>query len=154
MLSIDRIKFAQLFVFLSIVSIVCCGALIILHFKRDLFISLSIWKLIIISIAITAPILLLNMTLLISGNKYTPANKVRDFKINEESTAELMYVGAFLTSGILYGALGGAYFRSEDLKYFICSLAIGEIIFAIIIIICIRVFKRYFFYWKEQPPQI
>jgi hypothetical protein len=73
--------------------------------------------------------------------------------MSEESTSELMYVGSLFTSTFLYIALARAYFYSEGLKSFLGSLVIGETFFAITIIIWTRVLKRYFFYWKEEPPQ-
>lgn len=129
-----------LFVFLGSVS---PGALIIFHFDRELFINLDSMKLIVLSLAISLPVVLLNMFV---ASIHTEAsdqedNSKRDDKSDTDEVetknnskegesgillSELM-VSFWMSAIILYLSVGVTFWYEASVKEFIGYVFIGQL---------------------------
>ncbi|UTW03099.1 hypothetical protein KDX31_17500 [Amphritea atlantica] len=133
-----RQSFIFLFVFLGSVS---PGALIIFHFDRDLFIDLDSIKLIILSLAITLPVVLLNLFVAsVHSDSYDLKDKMNDInkqKADEDEETDLkqerdqvqlvqLIVSFWLSAVILYFSLGLACWSGASVKQFLIYVVGGQ----------------------------
>ncbi|MBR9865883.1 MAG: hypothetical protein GYB20_02170 [Oceanospirillales bacterium] len=133
-----RQSFIFLFVFLGSVS---PGALIIFHFDRDLFTNLDSIKLIVLSLAISLPVVLLNLIVAsVYSDSYNLKDKMndkekqeaeddedRDFK-QEKSQVQLLelIVAFWFTAVILYLSLGLSFLYEASVKQFMTYVVAGQ----------------------------
>lgn len=130
-----------LFVFLGSVS---PGALIIFYFDRDLFINLDSMKLIVLSLAISLPVVLLNMFVApihteasdkkenLERQNKSETEEVEEQKNSKEEKSESLLpelmVSFWITAVILYISVGLAFWNGASVKEFIGYAFIGQLL--------------------------
>lgn len=134
-----RQSIIALFVFLGSIS---PGALIIFYFDRELFLALDGFKLMVLSLSITLPVVLLN---LIFASVYTESeelsNKLKgsdvydeeravksDSEMKQDDLLAQMMVAFWISAVILYIALALAYWNKSSLTAFSVYVLIGLVL--------------------------
>ncbi|HZW86024.1 MAG TPA: hypothetical protein VFF41_01035 [Gallionella sp.] len=108
----------------AFVGVISPGLLTLFLFKRDLFVSLDLMKLVLLSASLSLPIVLLNyflLSIIPSAKKSTNEISEKRFILANLFTASLMSATFF------YGALVVAYFLGFKLYAFMWTLTIFQI---------------------------
>ncbi|WP_412464427.1 hypothetical protein [Flavobacterium mekongense] len=113
-LNIDKVRpFSAIILF----KIVCCllsGFLFLFIFKRELFNNLDIFRLCVLSMSITAPILILNIFMV--GNNFGPKRSEVTEEIFHQSQGASAFMGALLSLAVIYIPILLGYFLKLKLQ--------------------------------------
>ena len=117
-----------LFVFLGSLA---PGALVIFVFDRELFMALDAFKLVLLSLAITLPVSLINIFCASTFSEAFDKEWNREAKEDEEQREMLLAaeisVSFWVTSMIYYVALGITFAHTESIQSFAAYVFLGEI---------------------------
>lgn len=102
------------------------GILIIYHFKNKDFYTLSSFKLILLAVAITVPIFMVNMLISTLQEDIWVGDK-------EERVQFMFFTSGLITSCNVYMAFVTSYFRNYNFKAFLTQVVVIEVVYAIIL---------------------
>lgn len=114
-INVEKIKSFSATIFLQLIfGSLIPGILFIFLFNRDLFFTLDIFRLITLSISITAPVLTINsfLILIVLALDHPPQN---EYKLNKLFSL-MIYGGSFITNLVLYFTILIGYLNSYTIK--------------------------------------
>ncbi|MCP4597197.1 hypothetical protein [Neptuniibacter sp.] len=119
----------SLFVFLGSLA---PGALVLFVFDRELFMALDTFKLVLLSLAITLPISLINIFCASVFSEALDKEWHSEAKSDDEQKEKLLTaetaVSFWITSAVYYTALGVSVFKSQGIQSFATNVFIAECI--------------------------
>jgi len=142
-INIDKIKgFSAIAVLYTICSLTS-GFLFLYFYKKDLFLSLDLYRLTLIAISIISPILIINTTMTfirLQGDKMEVNEQNDKF---HKAFISAIYLGSMLTTFVVYLSILLGYCRDKrDLKEGVLILVTGEIFTIIIYPIVVKLLKK------------
>lgn len=119
----------SLFIFLGSLA---PGSLVIFVFDRELFMALDTFKLILLSLAITLPVSLINIFCSSVFSEAFDQEWHREAEENEDQRERLLAaevaVSFWVTSTVYYSALGIAFSNSQNIQSFAAYVFLGEVL--------------------------
>ncbi len=132
-LNIDKVRpFSAIILF----KIVCCllsGFLFLFIFKRELFNNLDIFRLCVLSVSITAPILILNIIMV--GNNFGPKRSEVTEEVFHQSQGAAAFMGAMLSLAVIYIPILVGYFFKLNLQSGIIWALIVQIFIILVFVV-------------------
>lgn len=108
------------------------GSLVIFVFDRELFMALDTFKLILLSLAITLPVSLINIFCSSVFSEAVDQEWHRDAEEDEDQRERLLAaeiaVSFWVTSAVFYGALGVTFSNSQSIQAFAAYVFLGEVL--------------------------
>src|SRR5690554_166152 len=130
-INFDKVKAFSAVTFLQLIcGVIVPGFLFLFIFKRDLFLSLDIFRLTVLAISITAPLLIVNSIIVLYGVTKDEVEGPDEDGFHRVFAATT-YLGSALTIPVVYAAITIGYFFSFTLKQGVFILVIAEAIILI-----------------------
>ncbi len=128
-ISLNKIKaYPAIIIFIFLCTIIVPGFLFMFAFKRELFLSLDLFRLSALALSISAPLLVINYFLVSIFYIDKHQNKNEEF---QEFVTDIMYFSCFVNIIILYGAIYNGYLYHENFLDAVNSVLKMELAFFI-----------------------
>lgn len=142
-INLEKIKgFTVVTAFITIGGAIIPSFLFLYIYKRDLFLTLDLYRLTLIAISLGSPILIINIAMTfvrIHGDKMETNKQDTQF---HKAFITAMYLGGLLSSWVIWISIIVGYYYSRDIKDGVFSLLIGEALTIVSYLIVVKRLNR------------